>query len=1201
MSWTEVRHHDVQLCTPLSYSNRTHKLCTLPNGIPTLLISDPADTSSACSLTVATGSHNDPPNIPGLAHLAEHMILAAGSKQYPDPGLYHELISKNNGSQNAFTTGEQTTFYFELPDTHKQGELEFDKVLDVFASFFKNPLFNSSIINKEIYAIENEHTNNMSRQTKILYHSTRLLANKFHPFSQFTTGNIFSLDNNSQLRSISIKSLLVNYFAEHFKANKMTLCLRGPHSVNVLTKLAIAKFSDIKSQNDLQRNKFGSISSKRDSRQPRQGYSKIESSNILENIWSKRYANLPCFVNESKKVNSIFIKSKKKPLVRFLFPLSSQSTIFTQREIILFSNFWCTLFGDESEGSLMHFLVEKGWSTSGHSYVSTFAVGSIGLVIELALTNSGVGQITDIINVLFEKIVKILTTKHTTLMADFLNEQNIIEQVRFLYRGVEKDPMEECSDLSGLLQENMQVLDIKYLFKGSPSITQLYSGKNQYSESMTDGKIQWTAYAIKFQNFLLTFMNYENLRLLFLGSNAKETRLITKEKKRIEFETDFFYEFDFYRTFTDFRKCSSDIETENYIFTLPSSNLFIPKSCRSYTYLQQAFQESSLKSKLASLRPQVQIEKIHFAPTLVSDSPNYEMWTLPCAINSSPSLRSKTIVTFELISTNMIPSAESTIHLEILAQLLFYLVSSKLYPSLKLGYSYDIASSSKGDVRLKFTISGFSEGLLLVLEEIIQSVLHIAKDKENIYVTNELLRKARVLVRRKYDEACCENCAKLGSVGLLILLESFLWTLEDRIDALEDTDMTSFKNFVNEFLFESFNYFTLFIQGNLDRAHEIHHYLNDNLTHHLDILPEKVILNKPRTKILQEGSNFFVAYDGHEEDPNNAIVYFIQSGLRSDSIAYTLTAFTEYLMSMTLLPDLRHKKQIGYIVVGGMRVLVDSIGLHITVVSGTPPQDLEDKIDEYMNFLERIILGRLTEEEFRNQYVQNYLDMLNGKNNGTLNGTAGAHNLLNDIVSNVANGEYEILNSSEMREHKRLWNQISDDDHSFLDDIELINREVIETLTLKGYMQFFKKKISIHSNKRSKLSVMVTSPMPENEIINRKLFLQLEAFLKIKGFAIKSNQLKEIVDKADGKPSVVLKLLLSEFRERNEAWKLLRAVLKEVLKTTGQTLKHRYGKVLPSPTKSDNSASLEKSSNYSVKPVIPLKRIEDLNIFKSEF
>ncbi len=54
---------------------RIYKAFTLPNGIRTLLISDPSSVSSAAALDVHVGSFSDPQDIPGLAHFCEHMVL----------------------------------------------------------------------------------------------------------------------------------------------------------------------------------------------------------------------------------------------------------------------------------------------------------------------------------------------------------------------------------------------------------------------------------------------------------------------------------------------------------------------------------------------------------------------------------------------------------------------------------------------------------------------------------------------------------------------------------------------------------------------------------------------------------------------------------------------------------------------------------------------------------------------------------------------------------------------------------------------------------------------------------------------------------------------------------------------------------------------------------------------------------------------
>lgn len=207
--------------------NRAYKLIQLPNGINVVIISDAEENYNSCSLTVAAGSHNDPATVPGLAHLCEHMILAAGSSNHPTPGLFHSLIAKYNGDMNAYTTGEQTSFYFQVPQVaNSEGTLAFEELLSVFSSAFKFPLFTSSVLNKEIYAIQSEHENNKTNPGKVLYQATRLLANKNHPFSRFCTGDMNTLKTFPSTENINIRKELISYFNDNFYGENITLCVR---------------------------------------------------------------------------------------------------------------------------------------------------------------------------------------------------------------------------------------------------------------------------------------------------------------------------------------------------------------------------------------------------------------------------------------------------------------------------------------------------------------------------------------------------------------------------------------------------------------------------------------------------------------------------------------------------------------------------------------------------------------------------------------------------------------------------------------------------------------------------------------------------------------------------------------------------------------------------------------------------------------
>lgn len=1186
MTSKQLRYYDVPFLTPLSFEGRTHKLCKLPNGLLTLVISDPAENSSACSLSVATGSHNDPSEVPGLAHLCEHMVLAAGSKKYPEPGYYHKMIMKNGGSQNAFTTGEQTTFYFELPNIYYSLEKGFDEALEVFASFFSEPIFNSTLINKEIYAIESEHDVNLSNQGKIFYQATRLLANINHPFSRFSTGNISTLNGIPHLKNLNLKTLLHEYFKENFCASKMTLCLRGPQSIHYLAKLALTKFSTIRS--NPQRFRYSSPISPINSKRFSNEWIEVapQKMNILKNTWLPKYRNQMCFTsNDDEKV--IFIKSSKQPAVRFIFPTMERNTRFTSKDIKVMTHLWPELLGDETLGSFGHWLQKKGWVTYSYAFVSDVAVGNSNLILELELTRTGFENLSQIIKVLFEQAVPAFSRRNTIELAQFMSKQNCIDLLRFLYQNSEISPMEECANLSCLMQDDLEALDLTYLFKGIPTmIDKKHQNLGNYGENK-ESNYWWIGQAIKFQSFLKKFMIPSNMRMIISG-NYEESLL--KENTSQEFQIDLFYEFEYFKC--DYIPCKNTFKcTDNYHFGIPLLDCHLPHIANSYSQLKKTLNDSSYRSESASLSFTVHSNRLRTIPRLVSQNCHHEMWVM--SDSGDPSLHLKSIVSFVIFGLELEASPHNTMNLEILSQIIFILLSPEIYPSLKLGFTCEI-TSNKGDTGLGFTISGFSEQLTDFVKSIVETIKRIPQNSD--FLSKETLRRARILVRNNYEIAANENCVNIGSIGLYVVLEKYMWSLEDRFEALEDIDVENFKQFCRRFL-DSRKYLSLFVQGDLSCADDINTHLHWSFTHHLNdgiYETQGKSFTAETTKMLNPGTNVCVQHKGQQDDPNNSIIYFIQTGRRHDETIFTLTNFTAFLMSLNLTLELRNKRQIGYLVSSGLRLLSNSVGLHVTIMSGGSPLDLETKIDEYLWYLESQ-LQKIDEQTFHREYIQYYLQLLDGGQHNDCNGTSGPVDLLNEMVASVQIGDSEILSSRIMKRHKRLQSQITQEQYNFITDGESVDNTLISRLSLKKYLDFFKHYISIHSKVRSKISIMISSSMSEKAIVNKKVFLQLETFLKIKGFTIPADDLKNIVERSNGKPKNLAMELYSFFRKRNDALRLCSVILAELFRILTTSLKHRYGNI----THDDTSKGDFQEWDTDVKPALELRTIEDINFFKS--
>lgn len=1197
MSWSNVKHYDIQFYTPVSLENRTHRLCKLPNGMETLLISDPTENSSGCSLTVATGSHNDPDEIPGLAHLCEHMLLAAGSRRFPVPGTYHGMIAKYNGLQNAFTTGEQTSFYFELPSIHTSEEMSFHQAVEVFSSFFVEPLFQSDLINKEIYAIESEHNGNLSSSSKIFYHAARLLSSEKHPFHRFGTGNMSTLKSMAQAQGLNLKDELQHYFDENYLSSHMTLCIRGPQSVNALAKIAIKSFGDIPMYPSSRRNIIRSIkpslrSPKKSSRRSKltspvltQEEDEIHTTKILSDTWKEKYANCLCF-SESEKQNAIFVNVHKLPMSRIFFPVHWQNTRFTKKDVVTFAHFWSEIFGDESEGSLCHYFKQEGWITSCYAFTSDFATNGMGLVLELSLTNTGWKKISSIVETISYVLIPLFSGNDTLTLSKFLSDQCSIDVLRFIYLPKESSPMQECSSLSCLMQEDLEALDLRCLFKGSPILSE--ESSISFFHENTDSERWWIGQAINFQMFLKEFMTTNNIRLILLGDLSTcpfFTETIQQDYSNKALKRDAAYDFEYLKVILNLNDGKPSCNM-HYNFHFPKENCFKPKWANCSSTLNEILMTSSNKCRSASLSFAINSDLIKTIPTLVSQNEHHEMWILPDDVTGS--LRFKSVVSIDVLSMQIKPSPENTMHLETLIQILFISLCPSLYPSIKLGFSYEFGCSTKGDVSISFTISGFSDGLKPVLVSLISTIRRIATDPE--FPSKELLRKARVLVRNTYQEAANRSGVDVASVGLLVVLEKNMWTFNERMNALEDIDMEGFKAFCRSFL-DGPKYLNLFIQGDISCADELNSYLNDSFTGHLQkyYKVQSTFKHHLSTKELEPGTNVYIQQPGQKDDPNNSIVYFIQTGKRNEMQILSLTAFTEYLLSLSIVSELRNRRQIGYLVMGGLRLLSDTVGLHITVMSDANCMTLESHIDEYFAYLEKEILGKLSQETFSENYVKPYVNLYKSTTADKLQKFAGPANLSNEIVGNVQSGDAFILNSSTMKRHKKFRNQILDKQYEFCDRETCVDLNFISLLTLPRYTQFYKETISLFSAKRSKLSIMITSPMNDGDVADRRLVSQLEFFLKMKGLVISSEEVADIVRAANGKPTLLAMQLFHSFKARNEAWKLCSTILKEITKMIWYGLR---------PPRGSDTNSIAQAWDESKGPAVALKVIEDIKTYK---
>ena len=1165
MTAATVQTIDVPIYTPISNSNRAHQFVQLSNGITALLISDPGESFASLCAAVATGSHNDPDEVPGLAHLCEHMIISSESKKFPKRSHYHDLLIEYNGNQNAFTTGEQTSFYFEIPNSNnKTGKPIFDELVGVIADKLGSPIFQSADINKEIQAIDNEHENNKNLVSKALYHGTKKLATQRSKFSRFSTGNIYTLTQFPIVagKIINLKNVLQKYYADNFVAENISIVIRGSQSLHYLKKLVQTTFGDFRTKSTIKSQSFS-----------------IESFKKLQKVWAARYTEPLFSKQEPETPNSILIQSSKAPILRLVFPVSHQEALFSRSELKIFSKVWSDLFGDESSGSIHSKFSARNILTRQVTQLSKFTIDDEGLVLQFELTNSGWKTgVESLLTDLFQGFLPFFQSIDPDEIAQYLNEWNTINLLQFMYQDLDNSTMDKCSDLCS---ELLQCEDPQFILNNSIAFSCNRKGSDigSYYES-PKSKEWWNSQAKKFLSFVKTYMSWNNCKLIFLGDLQSNDFLKSRQvPTNVKFDEHYRFQYELSLIKLNHVKMSPKD------FRLPSSTAFLFGLEKNLSALKQSLTAVLRKSQGSALSIITQSELLQTTPRLMSKNENYELWVKE---ENSLEYSSRSVITIELINMGMEPSAKNTMNLEILTQLLYFYINESLYPSERVGYMYQIAANNRGDVRLAVTINGFPQGVAMILQIIMDKMVDIGKPDFDI--TNSMFRHSRILVRTKYEEAARANSCTLASLGVLILLEKELTTLEERLDALEDIDIESFKMFCKDLWIPKSNYMNLVIQGDLSIAETVNQYM-DGIIHHLsgpNVNQTSVFrLREPETIKLAQGSNFFIEMTSFKEDPTNSVVYFIETGDRTNPVDYTMSSLFEYFMSMTLVPDLRNKKQIGYVVLGGLRLLTDTLGIHISVMSNLPPHTIEDRIEEYIYYLETNVLGAMTEAEFQDNILQKYMQLIKSNSLEKLIKNAGPANLMAQIEASVHSGNYPSNLQSQgytVGQHKKLKDEISFRTYAFSEtkvDVCLLSK-----LTLQEFKRLFMEKISILSLQRRKLSVRFKTPMTKPDIGISMMTMQLDGFLKSKGFHITRDELQEIVTKTAGKPTSLFKELFHHFRTQGQSLRLCTLVLKEIVK---QILA-----VTPSSSSSSNTKLTQ-----NIKTQIPTE-IQSIASFKME-
>lgn len=219
--------------------SRQYTSIVLDNQLEMMLVSDPSIETSAVALSVAVGSFQEPIEFAGLAHYLEHMLLL-GTKSYPIAGDYSEFVSRNGGSQNAYTQLDHTNYMLAVNND------AYDEALSRFSGFFYESLLDQKYADKERHSVHSEWTMKAPNDWVILEQLNGTTLNSAHPISQFSWGNLDSLSDRSDKK---LQRALVDMYNTYYSANLMKGAMISNLPINEMKKLAKQHFSKVPNKN----------------------------------------------------------------------------------------------------------------------------------------------------------------------------------------------------------------------------------------------------------------------------------------------------------------------------------------------------------------------------------------------------------------------------------------------------------------------------------------------------------------------------------------------------------------------------------------------------------------------------------------------------------------------------------------------------------------------------------------------------------------------------------------------------------------------------------------------------------------------------------------------------------------------------------------------------------------------------------------
>ncbi|NDD57658.1 MAG: hypothetical protein EBZ47_00175 [Chlamydiae bacterium] len=389
----------IKILNPSLEKRKVAKLI-LENGMKVYVVSDPGVDQSAAAVSVQAGAWHDPKEYPGMAHFLEHMLFM-GTEAYPNESEYMQYIGDNGGKVNAFTASDRTVYMFSVNNEAFEGSL------DRFSHFFIDPLFSTSCINRELHAVDQEHSKNIQNDMWRQYMIFKETGNKEHPNAKFSTGNAQTLSGIPQ-------SALKEWYGSHYSSDQMNLVLISPLPLDTAVEMAVDKFSQVQKKK-------------------------------IDNTLS----SLPMCSKEQQGHITYIKPIKDLRIASIVWELPKE---FSQVNEKWSADLLAFVLNQETNHSLITQLKKEKIAESLHAYCDRYSKENVLFIIDIQLTEQGVSQVDTALSHCFEAIANI---KEKGISAQMFDEMQKIYTLNYQYQS-RNDAFDVISDIAyNLVDEDL--------------------------------------------------------------------------------------------------------------------------------------------------------------------------------------------------------------------------------------------------------------------------------------------------------------------------------------------------------------------------------------------------------------------------------------------------------------------------------------------------------------------------------------------------------------------------------------------------------------------------------------------------------------------------------------------------------------------------------------------------------------------------